>query len=838
MWKCTDIWGILKFYSRKIWELLMKNIDLFNFKFVDRENERMIVKNFILSPNTDNVLWIHGESGVGKTELAKYFSNHFLSYKYIHINPVKTQTISYFSTLTKELEKEKFSLPNFILKNYREVRDLAKDTISEINVKTKFVSGALEIGEKIFIDVKGEFFSTANVITRYISKLSKNQMYIFIFDNFQQCDLNSLDIIQEICGNLLGTDNIKFIFITTDDIISSDSEIIKFLTEKIPSLPIMIKPFEEKEFFLDILLNIYKLDNITNVELDSLFKVCNGMPEKLKNFLRNMYLSNGIEYDSKGTLARLIPSIFNETLCKGVDNVDLDSLGIIDKLIFKIMISWNEVISIPLLEDIARYIVSEILYFPDELKQEIIKAIHNLLSLNIVELGENGLKIKHDLLYLSYIPKYNVVPEALLYNKLYDYINLNKEKIVETYSQTFFNLNNALYSCCANHTSWVQTNLDCLKMLVAQSDYHNIAIIINRLEKSFTEMCADDLILLAECFYNCGKYERARNILNCSYSKLSNDEEYFRYYYLSGKIYNIILDKNNAEKELLLAKEYILPGTDREILVKHMLQLVIVEVVGRKQEAKEIFCSISEHIEEYNVSSRALGILLKNCSNYYSGKAALSLLEKALSISEANNDLVETAYVKNNMGYEFFKLNNYEECKKLYKESLDILSQTKVHESAYPLSNLAICYMVDNKYNEAISLINRAFYWNCSSYLDIVLNTHLMLCYEQIGKKDESYIIANMLFDKLESGNIKDPVILRKVYLNLAINFDRLDLSQLAKICAKKAYTFSIDSSSEYRASKIYAKYFGPICNEISAIKEQYCTKCYFDHWITIFSHD
>lgn len=190
------------------------------------------------------------------------------------------------------------------------------------------------------------------------------------------------------------------------------------------------------------------------------------------------------------------------------------------------------------------------------------------------------------------------------------------------------------------------------------------------------------------------------------------------------------------------------------------------------------------------------------------------------------------------MGYEFFKLNNYEECQKLYRESLYILSQTKVHESAYPLSNLAICYMIDNKYNEAISLIKRAFYWNRSSYLDIVLNTHLMLCYEQIGKKEESYIIANMLFEKLESKEVKDSVILRKVYLNLAINFDRLGFIQSAKKCAKKAYIFSINSSSEYRAAKIYVKYFGSISNEILTIKDQYCTKCYFDHWITIFSHD
>ena len=90
--------------------------------------------------------------------------------------------------------------------------------------------------------------------------------------------------IQELCGNLLGTDNIKFIFITTDGTISSDSEVIEFLAEKIPSLPIIIKPFEEKDFFLDILLNIYKLDNITREELESLFKICNGTPEKLKIF--------------------------------------------------------------------------------------------------------------------------------------------------------------------------------------------------------------------------------------------------------------------------------------------------------------------------------------------------------------------------------------------------------------------------------------------------------------------------------------------------------------------------------------------------------------------------
>lgn len=816
----------------------MENIDLFQFKFVDREIEREIIKKFFLQTNTDKILWLHGESGVGKTELIKYSTKHYPNYKFIHINPIKTQPMSYFSTFTKELEKEKLSLLNFILKNYKQVRDLTRNTVSEINLKTKFLSGVLDIGEKIFIDANDNFFSTASVLIRYINYISKKQQFIFVFDNFQQCDINSLEIIQDVTKNLLNEINVKFVFITTDNIISSDSEVIKFLVEKIPSSQVLISPFSEKEYFLDILLNIYSLDDIPASEMEHLFQSCNGIPEKLKTFLRNMYLSGGIQYYKDRKQAHLIPDIFKEILCKGVDNTNLESLNIIDKLVFKIIICWNESMSINLLNNVAQYIAREVLYLPDELQTQVMNAIYNLLKLNILELDENGLKVKHDLLYLSFLPKYNVIPEVILYNKLYDYININKEQIITIYSQLFFDINNALYSYKANVFSWEQINLACLKKLLNQSDFKNIYAIINRLETKLTHLEANDLILLAECFYNSGKYDKARNILNYACGKVSDNKEYFKYYYISGKLYNIVMDKINAEKELLLAKKYVLPKTDDDILIKHMLQLILVEVAGRKHEAKEIFCSVSEHLEDYRDNSKALGILLKNCSNYYSGEKALNLLETALRISVENNDLVEIAFIKNNMGYEYFKLNDYETCKKLYKESINILSQTKIHESAYPLSNLAICHMINREYTEAITLINRALFWNCSTYLEIVLNTHLMLCLEQIGEKDESFQIAEKLFEKLNNDKITDPVILRKVYLNLAINYDKLQLEQYAKNCAKKAYDFCIDSSSEYRASKIYAKYCGQPRKDLSTLNDQYCTKYYFDHWLTIFSHD
>lgn len=815
----------------------MNNKDLFVFKFVDREIERKIVRNFLLDSNTENILWIHGESGVGKTELIKYFMSCF-PYKFIHVNPIKKQITSYFSLFIRELEKQNTSLAGFIFKNYKKIKNISNNTISDINIKTKILMGILEIGESIFIDAKDDFFSTANVLSQYIQYISKKEKYIFVFDNFQQCDTKSLERIQEITQNLWGKENIKFIFITTDHTISSDSEIIKFLLEKNSLISISIEPFDNKDFFLDILLNIYTLDGITTTEMDQLYEACNGIPEKLKNFLRNMYLADGIEYYKDSSQARLIPGKFKDVLCKGVDSTDLEALNLLEKLVFNIIICWNDSMPLSLLNEISQYIAGEVLYLPSELKSQIMASIYNLFSLNILELCENRVRVKHDLVYLSFLPKYAAIPEAILYSKLYEYINSNKKQVVDMYSQSFFDLNNALYSYKADIQSWQQINLDCLKILVEQKDYKNISIIISRLERSLTCFETSDLLFLAECFYNCGKYDKARNILNYTHKKLNSDKNYFQYYYLSGKIFNMMMDKESAEKELILSQKYILPQSEEEILVKHMLQLILVEVVGRKDEAKEIFYSISKHLDKYPENSQALATLLKNCSNYYTGKQALSLLKKALEISEKNNDLVEIAFIKNNMGYEQFKLNNYEKCRTLYKESINILQQTKIHESAYPLSNLAVCHMINQEYDEAIALINRAFFWNCSNYLEYVLNTHLMLCYEQIGKNNESYKIAKCLLDKLESGKINDPVILRKVYLNLAINFDKLQIESYAKECAEKAYVFSTNTSSEYRAAKIYEKYGGRPTKDLSTLQNQYCTKYYFDHWLTIFSHD
>ena len=62
----------------------MLNSDIFNFEFVDRKSERDSVDNFLTDcQNSENVLWLSGKQGIGK-------SFFFCSDK---SNPPSTRTI-------------------------------------------------------------------------------------------------------------------------------------------------------------------------------------------------------------------------------------------------------------------------------------------------------------------------------------------------------------------------------------------------------------------------------------------------------------------------------------------------------------------------------------------------------------------------------------------------------------------------------------------------------------------------------------------------------------------------------------------------------------------------
>ena len=84
----------------------MNNIELFNFKFVDREIERKLIKKLISASSIDKILWIHGESGVGKTELMKYFTNQSSRTSIFMLIPLKIKQAVTFQFLLKNWKKK------------------------------------------------------------------------------------------------------------------------------------------------------------------------------------------------------------------------------------------------------------------------------------------------------------------------------------------------------------------------------------------------------------------------------------------------------------------------------------------------------------------------------------------------------------------------------------------------------------------------------------------------------------------------------------------------------------------------------------------------------------
>ena len=119
----------------------MKMKEVFNFTFVDRNDERKTLKECIYS--TEYLFGIIGESGVGKSQLIKVLMNELSDAKFIYIERKKEDRDTYLKICLEKID------------NYRETKitdyiktrfDIANTVIS-IGVKT-----ALKIKNIEFLD--------------------------------------------------------------------------------------------------------------------------------------------------------------------------------------------------------------------------------------------------------------------------------------------------------------------------------------------------------------------------------------------------------------------------------------------------------------------------------------------------------------------------------------------------------------------------------------------------------------------------------------------------------------------------------------------------------------
>ena len=236
----------------------------------------------------------------------------------------------------------------------------------------------------------------------------------------------------------------------------------------------------------------------------------------------------------------------------------------------------------------------------------------------------------------------------------------------------------------------------------------------------------------------------------------------------------------------------------------------------------------------------ALARLLKGCGNFYSGEDAIKKYDLALQISTSLNNNLETAYIRHNKGFEFIRENNIDMAIKEFQYALPIIEKIKKHETAYTLNNLGICYMFKQQYNEAVSILKKALFVSKSYYANLTIQVHLMHACRLNGDIDECIKYQELLLNTTGEILHKDPIIIRKININLAINSFALKRDIEANYYLQSVLDYCKNTSSEYRANKLKSElnheYKMPI--ELLQCTSNYKTNMSFEPWCITFSHE
>lgn len=822
------------------------NTSLFQFEFTDRQNEQVILQNF-LHNQTSNVLWVYGKSGTGKT----FFINNCIQKgNVIYVeNKENNEPGSCILNLINQLHKlGNDSFWSFIQNHYKNIKAFAKD-IPGIKTLTESNFGQFALSKNFFlVDQQNEFNNLPVILKKYMEHVLKEATLIFIIDNFDQCDGRSVEILLDFVKYNNKNQNRKFIFISTDKD-SGLSENEAKLEQEIPCKKLEISIIPNETYFINMLPASFDTSNLNEDFINKIYQICNGLPEKLKDLLMNLDKANAIEYLDKKikfNLTEMEKYILSNTSC----NLDISSFPPIEQCLLLTVICIGVPLHSSLLINISQILYKNLFNFScaeskfDEALQQMFPK-----PLSIVFNDTTGLiYTDHDLTFeyaLAYFKQINIYNLAC--DKIYDYLGQNmSEKLLVNFSESackelFANL--AYNSECSN---WKKVNLECGKYFYSKQNYIQAIKYFNRLLEFLNVISARDKLFFIIAYYEVGFYKEAYDIL-LKISDVSVIESY-EYYIYAGKTLN--MNRNyeqaayNFKKAISLAED----NTNKKMYAEYMLHIILTQIPGQWNEAKNIYKSLVTFIKKaYSDDNKKLfyqtsnAKILKCCYNFFFNQEALDLMEMAEEIAERCQMVIEKAFILNNKGFEYVRQDNNKKGIECFKRAYDILLKTKPHEAAYALNNIGICYMFNKNYSMAILTFKDVLLFQKSYYVKLTAKTMLMQCYS-LSQREEAEQLFCELSTWVDQHPNEDPAIIRKICMNLAIYEKQNKMYSTANAYINKINDSIENTSSEYRALKLK--------KELQKIdvdfenkqyifnKSKYFNLLEFEPWFITLSHD
>ena len=832
----------------------MLSNEILNFELVDRQAERDYIQNFLLSSElSDNVLWITGNRGVGKSYLLTEYVLKYKKFVKVYINgELNNVTQGYF---VKKLINQLSSVSNtefvkYLKRNYKSMIELGKKTLNiALNFADLDDNGIFDLTSlltNVFISHDDERENIVAVLIKYTQSIVKKQgNIIFIFDNFTYCDSYSLELIIEMIHTLSSKSNIKYILCTTDEDMVNRTEIKNSIVEKIPHKFLKVKPFAQQSLFTRMLDRAFDLDRAQLPLLSMAFRICKGVPQKFKEILINLYVAQGIIIN--GNKAQIISDIFQDLLCRENICFNIDELCASNTNIKKILqlIAWFGA-------PIPAYILSSLFCFilnindSEFLTPEINEIVNKLEAQHIITFEYNNgvetILFKHDSLCGSvrnYFRNDKFIP--FMQHKIYEYLKLLDEKEKSTsYWIEFYDSLCSYHSFYVKSTDWIKLNFEYGNNFFRRGLFQDAKEIFERLDSVLPSLSCEQLLSIGISNFYCGEYDASSEILS-----IINGKDYKEFLSVKDSITMLIflarakfcLLKCEEALEIINKAEDISNEIHLKVQVMATKQSILFLTPNGASKAKEIFDNLVHSCSDI----KEMSLIYQSAMDYYEGYESKQYLNKGLKIALENDDIRTEGKILNNIGFECLRCGQYLDAESYFEESILKLSQCQPHEQAYPLNNLAVLKMIKKDYSMALDDLAESVFWNKSEYLSLVIKNNRMLCYFFEGN-----CLWKELFDYLEkyihNSNYVDDKIYKKIGINLALissknnnPFKGIEILELCGPHLENEWT-----NGKFRYSKLYSELTGNTFfeNSISSQYEDYYCKIDFEPWLVNFSHD
>jgi len=804
----------------------MNTTELFNFRFVDREHERDIITNFF-NNKKETTLWIKGSSGFGKTTFFNYMFENCNQYAlcYIDIKPDNTSMdiITNFIIQLQKYAQEDFvtqfknqykRLYNSISNEFKEITKLAFPQIGNI------VSVLFDASYTIITN-KDENRNCIDIVLNYIREILNNKKLCICIDNFSRCDSTTSSFFFQIFKTFLSKDYFRSCIITTTEELKD--ELKEAIYHNLPYTEIIISELKEYAYFGEILNPIFDQSNIEDEDLQYIYQKCNGSPQKLSTIISKLLDKSGITIRESGK-AIINKNILYSILQNQRIYFEEQDFNQIQQWILFSYLCLSEEVEINKLEECAMFLAKKFFLFSafdsEKFKQELaILVINKVLKYHPNDI----ISAYHDSGYRDLLDIFESSPlNSMFHHYAYEFLITNYPEEKNLICK---------HACECYIPGWENLNFKYGKFLAKKKQYYDAQKIFIHLNQYLSTLHVMQVLFIAINSYETGNYQLAIEQLQLLQPEILHfcKAKYYYYFYL-GKSYNNIGKVTQAvnilEKALLQTKE----GSKEYINTLYVLQMYYLEIPQKRDTAIEIFSEIKEKYKEKYPQIWANTI--RGCHNFMNNTEALASLCEAEKL--LGNEL-EKAFLKTTIGFVYVRMNQLEEAQIQFETACKVIERLKIHESSYAMNDLAICYMLDGKYQKAKDILMKALLWNRTDYGKLAIYCHLLACTINLNRIDEAMDYYEYLDKYIMNYFSDDPIIKRKIYLNLAIANQKMDRGILSHAFLEKAKDYVINSSSEWR----YYNLVGAQKNFRKPIPHSKYEKVLnFEPWFIVYAHD